>query len=342
MTREITEEPALSTKATKWCFTVNTDARAWAEGHMEFIYNAESKTIRYICGQLENAPTTGHLHFQGYLQLKVQQRLSWIKAHINPTARFAVQRASLNDDARDYCRKEDTRSPGAEFIEFGQYVKGRGQRTDLTQLRDAIKNGSSHRQLAEDHCNEYARYLRFSDRMTALYKPSRPEVTVKLYIGDPGTGKTRLALQDPDHYVVPIGKGFWMDGYDRQGTVILDDFSGRLSHMELNDTLRLLDRYAVQVPIKGSFTWLTAHTVIVTTNIHPFRWYKWSNRANQYGALTRRFTEVWYFPRDGEPEEQVTEGENSFWYDKDKIWPPLQELAIPLPVCDKPWDYLDE
>lgn len=324
---------------TKWCFTVNDNARAWAEGLMETVYNNESDRIRYICGQLEVAPETGNLHFQGYLQMKDKVSLSWVKAHVHTTAHFEPQRASNNNDARDYCSKEETRAPDAEFVEFGEFVKGRGQRTDLSQLRDAIKQGASHRQLAEDHVNEYARYLRFADRMTAIHQPTRPEVTVKLYIGEPGTGKTRLAMQDADHYVVPIGKGFWMDGYDRQGTVILDDFSGRMSHMELNDTLRLLDRYPVQVPIKGSFTWLLAHTVIVTTNIHPFRWYKWKARANQYEALWRRFTEVWYFPRDSEPEEQTLP---DFFYNNDMIWPVEETLVRPLPVCDKPWSYPED
>jgi len=339
MSRSVTPETNTQRKATKWCYTVNDNARAWAEGQMEYVYNNESDKIRYICGQLEVAPDTGRLHFQGYLQLKTSQRLSWVKAHVHATAHFEVQKASNNDDARNYCNKEDTRMEGAEFVEFGSYVKGAGARTDLTTIRDAIKEGATHRQLMEDYCNTYARHIRFCDRATAYYQPTRPEVTVKLYIGEPGTGKTRLATSDPDHYVVPIGDKLWMDGYDGQTTIVLDDFSGRMSHMQLCDTLRLLDRYPIRVPIKGGFTWITAPTVIVTTNIHPFRWYKWETRANQYEALWRRFNEVLYFPKDSEPEEQPLPG---FFYDEDLIWPDEETLYQPLPVCNKPWLYPED
>lgn len=324
------------TKATKWCFTVNDNAQVWADGLMELIYNNESDHIRYVCGQLEIAPDTGNLHFQGYLQMRHQCRLSWLKAHVHNTAHWEPQIASVNDDARNYCSKEETRAPDVEFIEFGDYCKNERARADLVPFKNAIKEGMTQRQLAEEFTTEYIRYHRAADRLSSLYAPERPEVNIKLYYGEPGTGKTRLAMEDPDHYVIPIGKGLWLDGYDKQDTLILDDFSGSLSSTGLTDTLRLLDRYLLRVPVKGSFTWITASTVIVTTNIHPFRWYKWKTRANQYEALYRRFTEVWFFPRNSPPEEQdIVE----FFYDNDMIWPPKEDLARPLPICDKPDEY---
>ncbi|AXH75104.1 MAG: putative viral replication protein [Cressdnaviricota sp.] len=338
MTQSTISSPAQSngTQKTKWVFTVNDNAQVWSDGLMELIYNNESEHVRYICGQLEIAPGTGNLHFQGYLQLKRTRTLSWVKAHIHNTAHWEYQKAPNNDQARDYCRKEDTRAPNASFVEFGDYCEKKGKRTDLVPFKDAIKGGMRQRELADEFTNQYIRYYHSADRLASLYVPERPTVSVKLYYGHPGTGKTRLAMENPDHYVIPIGKGLWLDGYDKQDTLILDDFSGSLSSTGLTDTLRLLDRYPLRVPVKGSFTWITASTVIVTTNIHPYRWYKWTNRENQYEALYRRFTEVWYFPRGSPPEEH---DRIEFFYDDDMIWPPKEQLARPLPVCDKPFDY---
>jgi len=36
---------------------------------------------------------------------------------------------------------------------------------------------------------------------------------------------------------------------------------------------------------------MTAKRFIVTTNIHPSKWYGWENRTNQQEALKRRFTD---------------------------------------------------
>lgn len=319
-------------RTNRWVFTVNDNARAWAEGLMETIYNNNKDHIRYCCGQLEVAPETGNLHFQGYLQLIKSNRMSWLKSHFHQTAHFEKQRGN-NEQARDYCRKEETRAPGAEFIEFGTYAGKKGARSDLVGIKDAIKKGATHRELIDSHTVEYAKYTRFVDRVKSLQRPDpHPEgVRVILYLGEPGTGKTRLAeSKDSDAYIVPVNNGsFWLDGYDGQETVILDDFSGGISKFALTQVLRLLDRYPVQVPIKGSHVWWIPKTIYITTNIHPFRWYEWKNRENQYQALWRRFSEVHYFPLEGEPEEQTIP---DCFYETDLIWPPEIDLFRPLPI----------
>lgn len=320
-------------RSTRYVFTVNTDATSF-DVRLGILYDNTKEMVRYVCGQLEVAPETGNVHFQGYIQLKSAQALSWLKNNIHPTAHYEAQRAPSNDTARDYCRKEETRAPEADFREYGEYCKSKGQRTDLIRIRDAIKEGTTHVQLVEDYPCVYGRYTRFVDRCFTLYKPTdNPEgVKVILYFGEPGTGKTRKAYEEyPDLYCTPISNGsLWLDGYDSQETVLLDDFSGALSRWSLTETLRLLDRYTVMVPIKGSFTWWRPKTIIVTTNIHPSRWYKWKNRENQYHALHRRFSEVWYFPLDGEAEQQHLD---TFFYDEELIWPGITSLYKPLPIA---------
>lgn len=124
---------------------------------------------------------------------------------------------------------------------------------------------------------------------------------MKLFFGEPGTGKTRQAMADApspeEFYRFPLmnSGSFWLDGYDNHPYVLIDDFAGAASHMTLCALLQLTDRYAAQVPVKGSFVWFNPETIVITTNIHPRRWYKWEERESQYAALQRRVTETLMF-----------------------------------------------
>ncbi len=102
--------------------------------------------------------------------------------------------------------------------------------------------------------------------------------------------------------------------YDGHKVVLLDDFAGASSHMTLTFLLRLLDRYPVMVPTKGSHTWWHPDHIYVTTNILPALWYKWENRGEHYRALARRFHKVilYYAPLSGD-DLGFVEQEDSWW-----------------------------
>lgn len=133
----------------------------------------------------------------------------------------------------------------------------------------------------------YNRCFKAVDRYRSFIAPVREtELEVTILIGKPGTGKTRACYDlFPDLWAFPIGKELWSDGYAGQPVVLLDDFSGQ---MRLVDTLRLLDRYPIQIPRKGGFNWWCPERILITTNLHPKEWYDWSKRADQQIALRRR------------------------------------------------------
>lgn len=165
----------------------------------------------------------------------------------------------------------------------------------------------------EEDFNTYARFQKSVDRYRS-YKPLKrnDDIEVHLFIGEPGTGKTRKAYElFPDIYAFPIGPQLWADGYMGQPDVLIDDFSGQ---MRLVDTLRFLDRYPIQIPRKGGFTWWCPNTIIITSNNHPSTWYKWEDRTSQEKALKRRIHHIWDFdatdPRDGGP---VHLDADSYW-----------------------------
>lgn len=311
-------------KGSFWCFTVNNNAREfWGE----IIGKCESKPlIRYLCGQLETA-STGQLHFQGYIQLTASRAMSWLKNNIDAGAHFEKQKGT-NEQARDYCKKEDETTVNNTFIEYGTFKAGKsgaGARNDIHTLRDAICKGSTQREIImnDELVETFASYIKFADRVRSLFAPpakDKSEFKISLYFGDPRAGKTRKAKADnPDIYEIPISNGtLWLDGYDGHDVVLFDDFGGKSSRMTLDNTLKFFDRYQRQVPIKGSHVWYDPTHIIVTSNLHPRAWFNYSTREVHWEALWKRFTEVIVFHAGEEPE--VQESVEEFMLDRD-LWP---------------------
>lgn len=293
----------MSGKTNRWIFTVNNEAVRFYENLPTLFNDGGSDYIRYICGQIEKAPTTGQLHFQGYAQFKKSQNLTLVRQIISTTGHFEPQRGS-NDQARDYCRKADTAEAEYPFIEFGIFTAGQGQRNDLVEFKDDVFSGKCKRDLIHEYPMIMAKYHRFYSTCRELMKPAiRTDLKVRLNIGKTGTGKTRYAFDTyPDIYAVPVTNAtLWFDGYDAHEEVLFDDFCGSKSKIRLDTTLRLFDIYRLQVPIKGGFVWFEPKVIIVTTNLHPSEWYDFSSRWEQLNALARRFTEVALYRIDHPP-----------------------------------------
>jgi len=241
----------------------------------------------------------GTPHYQGYVEFARQTRYSSINQALPDGEAIWFRRRTFGTGqaAADYCRKEDTREDGP--WEYGELrVSQQGRRNDLQAFTDAVRSGKRTRELIDDFGAVLAKYPRYYATLQSLHMPLlRPDgVRVELSFGDTGVGKTRAVMDqyagDPDFFRAPIGQGFWMDGYDGQRVVLLDDFAGAASKLPLTYLLQILDRYPVQVPIKGGFVWWYPELIIITTNIHPRLWYKWEDREEQYNALFRRFTTV--------------------------------------------------
>lgn len=87
----------------------------------------------------------------------------------------------------------------------------------------------------------------------------------------------------------------WFDGYVGQTRVIFDDF--RPWWCEFSWLLRLLDRYPIQVPVKGGFVNFIPEEIIITTNKSPedaFGMYRSNEDLQQ---LRRRLTRVVHFAK---------------------------------------------
>jgi len=119
----------------------------------------------------------------------------------------------------------------------------------------------------------------------SIYTPPRLYKTEVLVIWGPtGVSKSKKAfelVQDHTFWVKPPGQ--WFDGYRGQEIAIFDEFSGDLP-WEL--MLQPIDRYPMQVPVKGAFAQWLLQLVVITSSLPPHAWYA----DREFPVLERRLS----------------------------------------------------
>lgn len=273
-------------RSRNWCFT---DHYAGDEPDID------PRKVRYLVAQQERCPRTGRIHWQGYVQFDVQQRASVMKK-LNPFAHWEIARGKP-DQNRAYCTKLETRVPGTDPVELGEY-KSQGQRTELKEFHAAIVSGKRTRHMLEEHISVFARYPRLYGLIVRGLRPLRnPDRKVILRYGQPGVGKTKgvydMHETDPEFWRKPVCNGTdWYDGYDGHKIALIDEFQGAASKVSLSSFLQIIDIYPVEVAVKGGQTWFYPETIYITSNRKPADWYDYSTRPLEYGSLIRRITEA--------------------------------------------------
>lgn len=266
---------------THWCFTLNNPEHAldvlFEEWH-------SAGNIRYVAWQLEIGES-GTVHYQGYLELSRNQRLSYVR-RILPLAHWESRRGT-REQARDYARKDDSRLEGP--FELGSFESGgSGSRTDIASYANAIKSGANRLALFNEYPAQFLAYQRGTDAAIVLYERKRTwRTALHVYLGRPGCGKTTKVLAvAPNAYWKQSTK--WWDNYNGEEDVCLDDFYGWLP---FHDLLRLADGTPLQVERKGGQSQFLAKSIYITSNKSPSEWYKNDGRF-EWDALFRRITTI--------------------------------------------------
>jgi len=259
-----------------WLFTLNNptnldDPNRWLD------------RVVYCTWQLEQVET---MHYQGYLQIGQPKSLDWVRTYINPRAHWAMRRGS-HQQAKDYCRKEDSRLDGP--WEFGQEVGSQGSRSDLSELKTVLDNGGTLLDCFDAQYNSTVRYhrgLELYRRLKSKHRSVPPEVIVLQ--GDLGSGKTRFIFDNfPSEQIYqPMNDGWWEE-YNSQRVCLLDDYPWPAHNLAF--VLRLLDRYPITVNVKGSSARFNSPIIAITTNVGWDYWYIHGE------ALERRITTHWVF-----------------------------------------------
>lgn len=246
--------------------------------------------VRYMAVQKEKCPTTGRLHFQGYVELFKPSRLPGLKKALGIIAWRGYKREGTREQARDYCMKDDTRVDGP--WEIGQWIGGQGYRTDVEKVTDMIKEGRTRKEIFEDLPEVYLRLHGGIDKAVALQsKPRmREDLVVTCYWGVPGSGKSyRCAAEaDGDAYRWPANCAE-PRGYNGERHVIIEEFAGWLPASTLKV---VLDKYpcTLKVPY-GSVAW-NPERIWITSNHDPSAWY--TSRVDNE-AIMRRLSNVTHF-----------------------------------------------
>lgn len=268
------------TRSRNWCFTsFNLNKK-----NMSQIYEDNKDIIRYLCAGEEICPKTKKMHLQGWIQFERPKRFGGVKKVFDDDSihiEFCKGTEFQNDK---YCKKD------GNFYETGKFIT-QGQRTDLENLKDDIKEGLNLDGIKEKYTSIYIRYKSGIESyyQSIVKKNSKKEREVKVIClyGETGTGKTRHAMEKAD-YKINAGDLKWWDGYDGEKTICIDEYH---NDIKITKLLGLLDRYQQRLEVKGGFTYAQWDTVYITSNFHPKKWHLGAEKASRK-ALLRRFHEI--------------------------------------------------
>jgi len=262
-------------KSKYWCFTINNHS----DKDVETLSKVE---VDYIVYGVEKGES-GTPHLQGYLCWGQRKSFAATKATLGPKVHLERAKGSPKQ-ASDYCKKD------GDFTERGRLPGGQGQRTDLQQVYEEIKNGANLRTIAEFNPTAAIKYSTGILRLQQFMRPDRTKPpTIWTFWGATGTGKTRRVWEFADLEKLWLHPGGpWFDGYMGHETVLFDDFDG--SWFKITYLLKLLDRYVFTVPVKGGFTWWAPTIIYITSNIDPHDWFPMAKEEHKK-ALLRRLTE---------------------------------------------------
>lgn len=276
-------------QAKRWCFTINnpTDAdKFWGDdGHPE---------LEYLVLQEERG-AEGTLHWQGFLILKKPQRLSWLKNKINERAHWEVAKGTPQQ-ARDYCRKDDTYTGGLR-VEIGQLPvraepgKASERLKAAAEELDCIKEGYKRPAEIDSYTLMQCGFIPAMKELTAdILGPYRPELKIITMIGPPGTGKSWCIQKHfPGHGRCICGNnGVWFQN-PLSDIMVFEEFCGQI---QLQRMLQYLDPYPLALEVKGGMRPAMYKLVIITSNTRPDGWYK-GDEAGQPGKRTDAILALW-------------------------------------------------
>lgn len=237
--------------------------------------------VDYYKGQLERGEG-GFEHWQIVVSFKKKVRLGGVKTIFGQSCHAELTRS---DAANDYVWKEET-SLGERF-QLGSLPLKRNSTTDWDKVWEEAKTGSLMNIPADIRIRSYSTLKRIKKDFDVA--PYRPGITVSVYWGVTGSGKSHRAFEeaaaDGDFYVKgPTTK--WWDSYRGEKTVIIDEFRGVIG---IEHLLKWLDKYPCYVEEKGGQLPLLATKFIICSNLDPRQWYSTVDIATQ-DALRRRFT----------------------------------------------------
>lgn len=265
-------------RSRNYCFTINN----YTTEDISACYELQSSSVYMVVGQEVGEQGTPHL--QGYVNLKNSMSMSALSKKLR-RANLRVAKGTADDNEK-YCSKEKLL-----FI-YGTKPK-QGKRTDIENIREILENspGNPLRECIENATSLQS--IKVAEKyLTYFEKPRNTKPYVLWFHGSTGTGKSKEAFEYMenkygDNFYVANETNRWWDGYDAHPGVIIDDM--RKDFTKFHTLLRLLDRYAHRIEIKGGYRQFKAETIIITSCYSPEEMY---NTREDVQQLLRRIDDV--------------------------------------------------
>lgn len=290
---------------------------------------------RFLCFQEEKCPNPGQgrsgEHLQGYIQMHAKMTMkslytefrkvfnmngSFQESFGTPTqaAHYCLKNAKCKNDDGTPCQekgciKERIKGTCTGRFRFkeGDFCKGSGARSDVTEMMELVKQGKSDFAISEQYPAQYMQYFRSISNYRKLYADQfeRRSPTIVVLWGGTNTRKSTRVRGSVEHkikgwstkkqlYTVSGDdqKGTWFDGYNpmTHEDVLFDDFRGQ--QLPYTKLLQMLEEGDYQVPVKGGFaTWMPKR-VFFTSNVSPDQWYAFDQKQQDVSALLSRLPNV--------------------------------------------------
>lgn len=228
-------------------------------------YTSLPDGVQYIAWGAEKCPSSGRNHFQVFAYGKKRTVGGWARifgrSHVEP------MRGTFHDN-ETYCSKQSA------LQTIGEKPLGTGQRRDLCQIKHVIDKapcGQNVMDIARDEdnftvCVQYKRgleaYLSNKRRRDVQADHEAPVVT--FITGKPGSGKTRF-VRENEPRVYDVSSLYWKDGYDMDEAVMYDNLEPDDLKPIRSNFLKEIDRYPIQVPVKGGFTTWKPKRIYITS-----------------------------------------------------------------------------
>lgn len=298
------EPGAFRVQSKRWCFTWNNPTGVPDGSFYDDL--VKRGTVTYLVFGHERGDS-GTYHLQGYIEVPRKRTFPSLNniLHFPPTVHWEVARGT-GYQASEYCKK------GGHFEEFGHapaptYVEKRAiakatkeKNWEALQSYLALHAWDTVSCMPPEHQatirSNLAYFKRLQTEAQQVASVELRDVEVYVFWGPTGTGKTYKAFQearkvDPVPYIITFSseRDHWMDNYNGQKAIILDEFDHH--RVDKNFLKRLLDRYSFRAAVKGSFTYGNWTTVYITSNIAPDAWYL-NEDPNDRAAIMRRLKHI--------------------------------------------------
>jgi len=202
----------------------------------------------------------------------------------DPAAHLEIKKGTVQQ-AIDYCQKDASATDPPERFSFGtppiEQTGGLKPCMWLDLMTDIKTTNMTADEMKLKNFKLFGMNPRGVSELINLGRRKRQarDITCICIWGETGVGKTHWVYRTFGFENVYVkDKSEWWDGYNGEDVIVMDDFYGE---QKLSFMLNLMDRYPVQVQVKGAYVYLNHTKIIFTSNQSPVNWYKAFDSSDQ-------------------------------------------------------------